>query len=94
MSRTMTADAIEHDRAPKEVLCDLVHIIDKAGLENLMRGVQLGQVSWYVKASERLTYARWVIGCTNFQSGGRGCCRNCGHFHGPDDGDIPDSQVW
>lgn len=21
--------------------------------------------------------------CTNFQSDGRGCCRHCGHFHGP-----------
>lgn len=22
--------------------------------------------------------------CANFQDDGRGCCRNCGHFHGPD----------
>lgn len=22
--------------------------------------------------------------CAHFQSDGRDCCRNCGHFHGPD----------
>lgn len=79
----MTADAIEHDRAPREALRDLVHIIDRAGLLNLSNGVQLGQTSWYIKASERMTYARHVMGCENFQSDGRDCCRNCGHFHGP-----------
>lgn len=82
MSRTMTADAIEHDRAPREALRDLVEIIDRAGLHNLSRGVELGQTVWYVKASDRITYARHVIGCTNFQSDGRGACRHCGHFHG------------
>lgn len=83
MSRTVTWDAIEHDRAPREALRDLVEIIDKAGLHNLSRGVELGPTVWFVKASDRVAYARHVIGCTNFQSDGRGCCRHCGHFHGP-----------
>lgn len=43
-------------------LRDLVGIIDKAGLLNLSNGVQLGQTSWYVKASERLDYAKKILG--------------------------------
>lgn len=42
-------------------LSGLVAIVDKARLENLMNGVQLGPVSWFVKASERMDYARAVI---------------------------------
>lgn len=44
-----------------DALSDLVAIIDAAGLLNLSNGVQLGQTSWYVKASERLEYARLVL---------------------------------
>lgn len=39
----------------------LVWIIQKAGLHNLSRGVELGQVSWAVKASDRMEAAQWAI---------------------------------
>jgi len=39
----------------------LVSIIDSAGLDNLSNGVQLGQVSWRVKAGDRMERARRVI---------------------------------
>jgi hypothetical protein len=45
----------------REALMDLVAIIDKAGLLNLSNGVQLGATSWYVKASDRLKYARTIL---------------------------------
>lgn len=39
----------------------LVNIIDAAGLLNLSRGVELGNTSWYIKASDALTCARAAI---------------------------------
>lgn len=45
----------------REALMELVAIIDKAGLLHLAHGVQLGATSWYVKASDRLEYARRVL---------------------------------
>jgi hypothetical protein len=42
-------------------LADLIDVIDAAGLLNLSNGVQLGQTSWYVKASERLELARAAV---------------------------------
>lgn len=39
----------------------LLGVIDAAGLLNLSNGVQLGQTSWYVKASAQLEWARDVI---------------------------------
>lgn len=44
-----------------EALDALAEIIDNAGLINLANGVQLGQVSWYVKATDRLAYARAAL---------------------------------
>lgn len=44
-----------------EALKSLVEIIDKAGVENLSNGVQLGRTSWYVKATNRLEYAHAAI---------------------------------
>jgi hypothetical protein len=44
-----------------EALEALVAIIDAAGLMNLARGVQLGAISWSVKASDRLEDARRVL---------------------------------
>jgi hypothetical protein len=45
-------------------LVELVWVIDRAGLLNLSNGVQLGQTSWYVKASDRLEAARTAIAKT------------------------------
>ena len=42
-------------------LRELVDIINAAGLINLSNGVQLGQTSWFVKASDRLKWAEWVL---------------------------------
>lgn len=42
-------------------LNNLVDIIDKAGLGNLSKGVQLGAMSWYVKASDAVEWAREAI---------------------------------
>ena len=39
----------------------LVAIIQKAGLSQLARGVELGQTSWAVKASDRMEVAHWAI---------------------------------
>ena len=44
-----------------EALRGLVEIIDAAGLLNLSNGVQLGQTSWYVKASDHMEAARAAI---------------------------------
>ena len=46
----------------EEGLRDLIEIIEAAGLLNLSKGVQLGPTSWYVKADERLQYAKVVLG--------------------------------
>jgi hypothetical protein len=53
--------AVNSHAALVEALGDLVEIIDRAGLLNLSNGVQLGQTSWYVKASDRLEYARTAL---------------------------------
>lgn len=44
-----------------DALRDLVAIIEKAGLNNLANGVQLGPTVWYVKASERIDFAKMVL---------------------------------
>jgi UDP-hydrolysing UDP-N-acetyl-D-glucosamine 2-epimerase len=45
----------------RKALEGLVEIIDKAGLINLKNGVQLGATSWYVKAYDRIEYARAAL---------------------------------
>lgn len=57
----MTVDAIEHEQSAREALKDLVEIIEAARLHNLARGVELGQTAWFVKASDRLAYAKQVL---------------------------------
>lgn len=44
-----------------EALESLVGIIDKAGLLNLSNGVQLRQTVLYIKATDRLDYARVAL---------------------------------
>lgn len=44
-----------------EALEGLTEIIRKAGLGNLARGVELGQMSWSVKASDRMDAADRAI---------------------------------
>ena len=59
--------AAERDRLTIErdelqgALAGLVGIIDKAGLHNLSKGVQLGPTVWYVKASDWLELARSLL---------------------------------
>jgi predicted nucleic acid-binding Zn-ribbon protein len=55
------SDIQQRERQLREALESLVDIIDKAGLLNLSNGVQLGQTSWYVKASDRLEFARAAL---------------------------------
>ena len=53
----MAADAVALQReqdAMLEQVQNLVNIINSAGLLQLSRGVELGQTSWYVKASDSL----------------------------------------
>lgn len=45
----------------REAMKNIVAIIDAAGLIHLSNGVQLGATSWYVKASDRLDYARAIL---------------------------------
>lgn len=45
----------------RQALVELVAIIDSAGLLNLSNGVQLGATSWYVKASDRMDYAKRIL---------------------------------
>lgn len=40
-----------------DALGDLRRVIDIAGLQNLSNGVQLGQTSWFVKASDAVAQA-------------------------------------
>ena len=40
---------------------NLLSVIDKAGLGNLSNGVQLGAMSWYVKASDAIEWAKEAI---------------------------------
>lgn len=53
----LTAQRDELLAALKNLTC----IINKAGLINLTKGVQLGATSWYVKASDAMDYAESVI---------------------------------
>lgn len=46
----------------------LVFVIDAAGLHNLTNGVQLGQTSWFIKASDAVADARAAL--TSIQAGG------------------------
>jgi hypothetical protein len=45
----------------REALEGLVEVIEAAGLENLLRGVQLGQTVWYVKASDAMASAKAAL---------------------------------
>ena len=42
-------------------LISLTSIIESAGLANLTNGVQLGQISWCVKASECMDFAKAAL---------------------------------
>jgi hypothetical protein len=44
-----------------EALKHLVYLIESAGLANLAKGVQLGQTSWFVKASDAMIWAKRAI---------------------------------
>jgi hypothetical protein len=44
-----------------EAVRGFVRIIDSAGLRNLANGVQLGQVSWLVKATDSLEFLRKAL---------------------------------
>lgn len=44
-----------------DALRELVWIIDEAGLMNLSNGVQLGQASWFMKATDRMNDAREAL---------------------------------
>lgn len=48
--------AAERD-ALRSALARLVFVINAAGLQNLTNGVQLGQTSWYIKASDAMAEA-------------------------------------
>ena len=39
----------------------LIDLVDNAGLDNLSHGVQLGQMSWYVKASDALNLNKQIL---------------------------------
>ena len=45
----------------RDALERLTRVIDAAKVENLMRGVQLGQISWYHKATDAMDHARNVL---------------------------------
>jgi hypothetical protein len=45
----------------KEVLAEMVSLIENAGLLNLSNGVQLGATSWYVKMSDCMESAKAVL---------------------------------
>jgi hypothetical protein len=45
----------------KEVLAEMVRLIENAGLLNLINGVQLGATSWYVKMSDCMESAKAVL---------------------------------
>lgn len=49
-----------HQRAA-QALRALVEIVEKAGLMQLSRGVELGPTVWFVKASERMEYAQAAL---------------------------------
>jgi hypothetical protein len=53
------------DDAIAVALFDLVAIIEAAGLQNLVKGVELGQTSWYVKASDRIAAAYAALSDTS-----------------------------
>jgi hypothetical protein len=42
-------------------LTNLVCVIEKAGLINLSNGVQLGQMSWLMKATDAVEYSKLAI---------------------------------
>jgi hypothetical protein len=45
----------------KEVLAEMVRLIENVGLLNLINGVQLGATSWYVKMSDCMESAKAVL---------------------------------
>lgn len=45
----------------REALSALVDVVEAAGLHNLVNGVQLGRVVWYVKASDAMNAARAAL---------------------------------
>lgn len=59
------------DDAIAVALFDLVAIIEAAGLQNLVKGVELGQTSWYVKASDRIAAAYAALSDTSTDSEGK-----------------------
>jgi len=62
-------DAPEADCDLLGSLRGLVEIIRKAGVQNLSNGVQLGQISWSVKASDALERADRAIAKATGEAG-------------------------
>ncbi len=51
-----------------EAAQDLVDIVNSAGLQQLSRGVELGQVSWFFKATDRLAALTSMIASAKSES--------------------------
>ena len=60
-----TLQSQEQIKLLREALAELWRVIDIAGLHNLSNGVQLGQTSWFVKASDAVEQARQALEATN-----------------------------
>lgn len=44
-----------------EALDQMTKVIEAAGAQNLARGVQLGQISWYAKITDALSAAHYAL---------------------------------
>jgi hypothetical protein len=62
MAQQLRAQAImDASQDLLDSLKGLLDIVERAGLLNLSRGVQLGQTAWYVKASEQIEWAKSIL---------------------------------
>lgn len=62
MAQQLRAQAImDTSQDLLDSLRGLVDIVERAGLYNLSRGVQLGPTVWYVKASEQIEWAKSIL---------------------------------
>lgn len=48
-------------RELEAALDNVVYLIENAGVDNLARGVQLGQMSWLIKMNDRITQAKAAL---------------------------------
>lgn len=77
-------DVLTHFEADAIVTVEAVETFPGSQGLSITVSAENGVVNVFDEGDYGGQYPFEVLPCDNFQTDGRGCCRHCSHFHGPD----------